>query len=125
MIVFPKRIGKLFVPNFYHNRKHNNFFKNLKFVEEMDKIDQDDFTEVEEFDRKLYEYDKDPSNLEKINLNSNLDCPMPKTYYRSIGVTVKGFSFTLPNTKKKTKDIITPKDNLINIDLGLEEIETV
>ena len=50
---------------------------------------------------------------------------MPKTYYRSIGVTVKGFSFTFPNTKKNIKDIITPKDNLINIDLGLEEIETV
>ena len=78
MVVFPKRIGKLFVPNFYHNRKHHNFLKNLKFVEEMDKIDQDDFTEVEEFDRKLYEYDKDPSNLEKINLNKQLGLPNAK-----------------------------------------------
>ena len=88
MVVFPKRIGKLFVPNFYHNRKHNNFFKNLKFVEEMDKIDQDDFTEVEEFGRKLYEYNKDPSNLKIFTLNSNLDWPMPKIYHKSIGVTV-------------------------------------
>ena len=27
MVVFPKRIGKLFVTKFCHNRKHNNFFK--------------------------------------------------------------------------------------------------
>ena len=48
---------------------------------------------------------------------------MPKTYYKSIGDTVEGFSFTFPNTKKNIKDIITPKDDLINIKLGLEEIE--
>ena len=28
---------------------------------------------------------------------------MPKTYYKSIGDTVEGFSFTFPNTKKKHK----------------------
>ena len=93
MVVFPKRKGKLFVPKSYHNRKHNNFLKNLKFVAEIDKIDQDDFTEVEEFSRKLYEYNKNPSNLKKFTLNSNLDWPM------------------------------TPKDDLINIELGLEELE--
>ena len=43
---------------------------------------------------------------------------MPKAYYKSIGVTVEGFSFAFPNTKKTIKDIITPKDNLINIELG-------
>ena len=101
MVVFSKRIGKLFVPKFYHGRKHNNFFKNLRFVGEIDKIDQGDFTEVEEFCRKLYEH-KDPSNLKKFTLNSNLDWSMPKTY-KSIGVTVEGFSFTFPNTKKKQK----------------------
>ena len=71
----------------------------------------------------MCEYNKDPSNLEKFTLNSNLDWPMPKAYYKSIGVTVEGFSFTFPNTKKTIKDIITPKDNLINIELGLELIE--
>ena len=101
MVVFSKRIGKLFVPKFYHGRKHNNFFKNLRFVGEIDKIDQGDFTEVEEFCRKLYEH-KDPSNLKKFTLNSNLDWSMPKTY-KSIGVPVEGFSFTFPNTKKKQK----------------------
>ena len=50
-------------------------------------------TEVEEISRKLYEYNKDPSNLKKFTLNSNLDWP------------------------------ITPKDDLINIELGLEELE--
>ena len=50
-------------------------------------------TEVEEISRKLYEYNKDPSNLKKFTLNNNLDWP------------------------------ITPKDNLINIELGLEELE--
>ena len=49
---------------------------------------------------------------------------MPKTYYKSTAVTVEGFSFTFPNTKKNIKDIITPKDELINIELGLEEIES-
>ena len=48
---------------------------------------------------------------------------MSKTYYKSAAVTVEGFSFTFPNTKKNIKDIITPKDELINIELGLEEIE--
>ena len=100
MVAFSKRIGKLFVPKFYQDRKHNNFLKNFKFVGEIDKIDQDDFAEVEEFSRKIYEYNKDPSNLEKFTLNSNLVWPLPKTYYKSIGVTVEGFSFTFPNTKK-------------------------
>ena len=68
MVVLPKRIGKLFVSKFYHDRKHNNVFKNLKFVGEIDKIDKDDFTKVEEFGRKLYEYNKDPSNLERFLL---------------------------------------------------------
>ena len=48
---------------------------------------------------------------------------MSKTYYKSAAVTVEGFSFTFPNTEKNIKDIITPKDELINIELGLEEIE--
>ena len=77
--------------------------KNLNFVGEIDKIDQNDFTEVEKFGRKLYEYNKDPSNLKKINLNSNLHWPMPKAYYKSIGATVEGFSFTFPNSKQKYK----------------------
>ena len=68
MVVLPNRIGKLFVSKLYHDRKHNNVFKNLKFVGEIDKIDEDDSTEVEEFGRKLYEYNKDPSNFERFLL---------------------------------------------------------
>ena len=45
--------------------ENNNVFKNLKSVGEIDKIDKDDFTKVEEFSRKLCEYNKDPSNLER------------------------------------------------------------
>ena len=48
---------------------------------------------------------------------------MPKICYKSIGVTVEGFLFTFPKTKNSIKDIVTPKDDLINIELGLEEIE--
>ena len=46
---------------------------------------------------------------------------MQKTYYKSIGVTVEGFSFTLPNTRKKHKRYNNFK-RILNKQ-GLEEIE--
>lgn len=46
---------------------------------------------------------------------------MPDTYFKSIGPTVRGFSFLFPNNNKTISDILTPINDLINIESGTEE----
>lgn len=40
LIYYPRKIERLFVPKFFHDRSDKNFLKSLKFVGEYDKIDR-------------------------------------------------------------------------------------
>ena len=50
---------------------------------------------------------------------------MPDTYFKSIGPTVRGFSFLFPNNNKTISDILTPINGLINIESDTEETYNV
>ena len=52
-----KKIERLFVPKFYHDRNTVNFLKELQFVDEFDTTDKIRLSEIPAvFGRKLYEY---------------------------------------------------------------------
>lgn len=43
---------------------------------------------------------------------------MPDTYFKSIGPTIRGFSFLFPNNHKTVSDNLTPIGDLIKIESG-------
>ena len=61
---------RLFIPKFYHDGKDANFLRDFKYVGEKDKIDEKHFSEITEFDRKLYEYTSDPNNTSNIRIQT-------------------------------------------------------
>ena len=116
-----KKINRLFVSKFYHDRKNSNFLKNLKYIGEKNKIDKTGFSEIPEFGRKLYEYQKN-TDLSDFNVNINIqDWHFPKKYFKSVGYTVDRFKFSFPKAKASISDILNPTKNLFNIENGLEE----
>ena len=122
VIRYTDKVKRLFVTKFYHDRKDTNILKTLKYVGKKDKVDEINFSEINEFGRKLYEYNKDPKH------NSNLgvvvkavDWSFPEKNYKSIGYTVHGFTFAFPKVKTSISDIINPKNDLINVENELEE----
>ena len=56
---------------------------------------------------------------------SDNDWPLPDTYFTSIGLTVRGFSFLFPNASAKLKEQLQPSKSLLNIESGTEETSNV
>ena len=120
-IVYPHQTQRIFVPKYYHDRRRTNFLKNLRFVGEKPELDERYFQENQILGRKLYEYVQ--SNNSMFNLTGeNLDFYFPDKWYNSIGYTINGFSFKIEKAPTELKTILDPKDNLINLESGIEEI---
>ena len=63
------------------------------------------------------------SNNNTFNLTGeNLDFYFPDKWYNSIGSTINRFSFEIEKVSTELKTILDPKDNLINLESGIEEI---
>ena len=45
----------------------------------------------------------------------------PEKWYRLIGYTVRGFSFRIKNATREVTELLNTKDNLTNIESGVEE----
>ena len=45
IVYYSRKIQRLFVPKFYHDRNKRNFLKNLKYIGEYDKFDRKIFSE--------------------------------------------------------------------------------
>ena len=119
-IVYQDRTQRIFVPKYYHNRR-TNFLKNLKFVGEKPEINENYFCENEILGRKLYEYVQ--SNNNTFNLTGEeLDFYLSDKWYNSIGYTINRFSFKTEKAPAELKTILDPKDNLIDVDSRIEEI---
>ena len=90
-------------------------------------IEKKGFSELpDELGRKLYEYQKNSSDPRTISiLTTDNDWPMPDIYYRTIGATVRGFSFLFPNASKTLKDNFISSNNLLNIENGTEETANI
>ena len=100
-----------------------SFLNKLEYVGEFDTVNKVGFAEYPTvLGRKLYEYRKQASGLKTISMKtSNNDWPFPDTYFKSIGHTVRGFSFLFPNASDKLKENLLPSKNLLNIESGSEE----
>ena len=120
-----ERILRLFVPEFYHNRRDKNFLKNLIYIGEKKEIDKKYFYEEgTSLGRRLYEYQIDKNNKRPLNIHlRDLDWPFPDKFYESIGYTIHGFSFKFKNVPNSLSSILNPSDNLINIESNTEQAE--
>ena len=88
-----------FLPIFYHGKRDKNFLKVLKFIEEREIIDKVNLSEFPaEVGKKLYEYQRNPAHNRNTSLKtSDIDCLMPDTYFKSVGLIVSGISFLFPS----------------------------
>ena len=55
----------------------------------------------------------------------DVDWPFPDTYFKSKGLSVRGFQFLLLKLSNLLKSFFQPSANLINTQTGTEEISTV
>ena len=109
------------MPKYYHGRTRTNFLKKLKFFSEKPEINEKFFRENERLGRKLYEYVQ--SNKSTFNLTGEeLDFYLPDKWYNSVGYTINRFSFKIEKAPAELKTILDLKDNLINVESGIEEI---
>ena len=108
------------MPKYYHNRR-KNFLKNLRFIGEKPEIKENYFCENEILGRKLYEYVQCNSNTFNLT-GEELDFHLPDKWYNSIGYTINRFSFKIEKALVELKTILDPKDNLINVESSIEEI---
>ena len=123
---FTDRIQKLFVPEFYHDRKDTNFLKGLIYIGEKKETDERYFFEGPLLGRKLYEYQINRNNKKPLNIHPrDLDWPFPEKFYQSIGFTIHGFSFKFKNLPNSLSSILNPSDNLINIESNTEQAENI
>ena len=98
------------------------FKETLNMLAKKDKIDEKNFSEITEFGRKLYEYNSDSNNTSNIRIQTKtMDWLFPEKYYKSTGYIVHRFTFAFPKVKTSISDIINPKNNLINVENGLED----
>ena len=62
------------------------------------------------------------SGLKTISIKTSDNVsPLPDTYFKSIGCTVRGFSFLFPNASGKLKESFVRITSLLNIEAGTEE----
>ena len=126
---FTKKIQRIFVLKFYHDRKGINFLIGLAYVGEKTEIDEERFNEPPILGRTLYEYKVNQSEEKlkrkpTISYNSkNLDWPFPEKFYESIGFTVHVFSFEFKNATSNLKSNLNPQNDLINVESGIEQAE--
>ena len=74
----------------------------------------------------MYEYKKKTAGSSARSIQStDLDWPFPETYFKNIGLTVRGFDFFYPNLSTSLKNFFQPSQNLLNIESGTEEASTV
>ena len=76
---FADRIQRLFVPEFYHDRKNTNFLKGLTYIGKKKETDERYFFEGPLLGRKLYEYQINRNNKRPLNIHPrDLDWPFPE-----------------------------------------------
>ena len=79
-----------------------------------------------EFWKQFYEHKKSTSGSSVESLVAHdSDWSFPDTYYKSIGIAVRGFVFFYSNLSDSPKNLIQPSPNLINTKSGTEKTFTI
>ena len=120
------KVGCIFVPTFYDDKRDTNFLKFLSYVGEYGS--DNSRCKFPQIGRKLYEYKKQNEtavSLTRIIQSTDSDWPFPQTYFKNVGLTVRGFNFFYPNLPTSLKNFFHPLQNLLNIESGTKEMSTV
>ena len=79
---------------------------------------------VSEFDRVLYIYVS--TTIKTFVLSeSEINWNFPEKYSKTLGLSVRGFSFSFPDGSDSLKTLFEPLQDLINKKTGIEEISSV
>ena len=122
ILLYQTRLLCFFVTNFYQDRADANFLKHLVYIGEAET--KDVLSEIPVLGKKFYQYKKTNFGHHPV-LTKDSDWTFPKTYYKSICLTIAGFEFTLPDLLDSLTNLLQPSANLINTEIGAEEISTV
>ena len=91
----------------------------LRFVSEKPELEERYFQENQIL--VLYEYVQSNNNTFNLTVEE-LDFYLLDKWYNSIGYTINRFSFKIGKAPTELKTILDPKDSLINLESGIEEI---
>ena len=119
------RLAYLLVLRYYHDRRDTGFMKNLTY---QGKVFSDKSNHINkrfcEFDRVLYIYVS--TILRTFVLSeSQINWNFPDKYSKTLGLSLRGFSFTFPDLSDSLKTLLEPSSDLINKETGTEEISSV
>ena len=120
-----RRLACLLVPRYYHDRRNTGFMKNLNyqgkvFSKEIEHINKS----LSELDRVLYIYVSTSLRtfvLSECEINWNF----PDKYSKTLGLSVRGFSFIFPDVSDLLKTLFEPSQDFINKETGTEKISSV
>ena len=73
-----------------------------------------------EYGRVLYIYEPTTTQIYTIS-GSTLQWIFPDKYSKTIGLSAKGFEFTLPNLTDSLKNLLEPSSGLLNQETGTKE----
>lgn len=120
--MYQTRLLCIFVTKFYQDRADTKFPKHLVYIGEAET--KDGLSEIPVLSRKFYQYKKTNFGHHSV-LTKDSDWTFRETCYKSIGLTIAGFEFTLPNLLDSLTNLLEPSTNLIYTETGAEEISTV
>ena len=119
------RLACLLIPRYYHDRRDTGFMKNLTYQGKVF-LDRSNHANKRccEFDRVLYIYVS--ISLRTFVLSeSNINWKFLDRYSKTLGLSVRGFSFTFPDLSDSLKTLFEPSQDLINNETGTEEISSI
>ena len=88
LLLLTSKVGRVFVPKFFHDKRARNFIKHLEYIGEYgpDNVR----CEYQEIGRKYYEYRSNDTAAKTVH-ETDSGLPFLETYYKSIGSTVRAF----------------------------------
>ena len=97
------RLAYLFVPKYYHDRCNEGFMKHFKYQGKVFSNRNDHVNKrVCEFDRVLYIYVSTTVRTFVLS-ESEINWNFPDKYSKTLGLSVRGFSFTFPDVSDSLK----------------------
>ena len=109
---------------FYHDRASTNFLKYYIYFGEIKLENLKTELQYPNIGRKYYSYKKINIVSHKFQ-STDIDWLFPNKYFKSTGLSIRGYQFLLPNLTNLLKRFFQPSANLINTETGREEISTI
>ena len=92
--LYQSRVGRLFLPTFYYDRASTNFLKHLMYLREITPENSKNELHYPNIGRKYYSYKKTDFVSHKFQ-STDIDWPFQDKYFKSIGLSIRGFQFLL------------------------------